>query len=450
MRRRINKISVNPKTFGSLNEKSNVKKVNNVPQVRRASSVKKVVPTNTQQPPQPRKGSLTPALHSLQVTRDMFIANIQNTQHIIGDIVILGETKENLPTFYSKKKIIFAKTLEDITSSKISFIYIKLPSDKPKPTEKAIKLITPKMNWGSIIFIPFYNGYQGKIKTQRDHFIGNPSSQVWDEFIQDNFLQTYSSKQRPLIPHFMNNFEDYLAIKFLPNPKKLKHHKGNLSVATVWRSGGSYTQAHVKHIYESCKATIKEPFDFYCLTDSKDSFNDPGINKILLQHNWPGYWSKMELFKPNQFKQNSNVFYIDLDTLITGDVTDIATYDTDFMGMRDFNTLNFLSSGILKFKPEKVHYLYHTFYSAPSKWMKCRAGDQEAIFKILRNTPEWLQDLFPRRMAEFINHCWWKRPVAGNHWKVLIPDNYDIVCFHGRPKMEDIMHDAIIQKYWYK
>ena len=433
-RRNIKKVAVNPKTFGSLNNRTNnVQKVTNVPQIRRTNNIKKVTPVNSNKQPEPRKGSLTPSLYSLQITRDFFIANIQKTQHITGDIVILGEVESNLPTFHSKKKIIFAKSLEDITSSKISFIYIKLPSDNPKATENVIDLIKPKLVWGSLIFIPFYNGYQGKIKTQANQYIGNPSSQVWDEFIQDNFLQTYTSKQRPLIPHWMNHFEDYLAIKFFPNPPKLKSHKGNLSIATVWRSGGSYTQGHVKHIYESCKATIKEPFDFYCLTDSKESFTDPKINKIQLQHNWPGYWSKMELFKPNQFKPGSNVFYIDLDTLITGDITDIATYDTDFMGMRDFNTLNFLSSGILKFKPETVHYLYHTFHSNPNKWMKCRAGDQEAIFKILRKTPEWLQDLFP-----------------GNSYKVLIPDNYDIVCFHGRPKMEDIMHDAVIQKYWYK
>jgi hypothetical protein len=56
-----------------------------------------------------------------------------------------------------------------------------------------------------------------------------------------------------------------------------------------------------------------------------------------------------------------------------------------------------------------------------------------------------MQDLCPRRMAEFKNHCWDPKLK-----KVSIPDNYWIVCFHSSPKMDDIQNDPIIKKYWLK
>jgi hypothetical protein len=113
--------------------------------------------------------------------------------------------------------------------------------------------------------------------------------------------------------------------------------------------------------------------------------------------------------------------------------------------MRDFNTLNLLSSGVLKYKSNTNYYIYNTFKSNPTRWMQCRGGDQEAIHLILSETPEYMQDIFPRRMGEFINHVW--KPENSNA-PVEIADHINIVCFHGRPKMEDLMHNSVIIKWW--
>ena len=77
--------------------------------------------------------------------------------------------------------------------------------------------------------------------------------------------------------------------------------------------------------------------------------------------------------------------------------------------------------------------------------MKCRGGDQEAIHLILKETPEYMQDIFPRRMGEFINHCY--KPEAP-HAPVKIDEHINIVCFHGRPKMENLMNNPVITKWW--
>lgn len=62
-------------------------------------------------------------------------------------------------------------------------------------------------------------------------------------------------------------------------------------------------------------------YEFVCLTNK---YHDElcGIEQIPLVHNLPGWWSKLELFRKFlPFREGSNCLYIDLDVLITGDIT---------------------------------------------------------------------------------------------------------------------------------
>ena len=53
----------------------------------------------------------------------------------------------------------------------------------------------------------------------------------------------------------------------------------------------------------------KKPHQFHCLSNVKLP-----IATIQLKHNWIGWWSKVELFRPNLF--SGPVFYLDLDIII--------------------------------------------------------------------------------------------------------------------------------------
>ena len=432
-RRKIRKVIITPKN------QSVVKRPTRITRPVKASKA------NTVNKPPVTKAS-NPEIRKIQIMHEMFLNNIKYTEKIQGDIVILGSSLHNLPPFKSNsRKIIYAKGIEQVTSDKISFVYIDVNVNDADAHIKIRNKIQPLMSWGSILFFNKHEGYQAKIKSQPGKVSSTAAAKVWDDFVKDNYLQTYGSKQRPLVPTWKNLYEDYFVIKYYPNPPAIRKSNRNLKIATVFRSGGTYTQAHVDNIYNSCKKYIKADFDFYCLTDMPNEFTNKNINKVTLQHNWPIYWSKMELFKPGVFPTDSNIFYIDLDTLITNDITASATYDTNFLGMRDFNTLNLLSSGLLKYKYRTSHYIYNTFLLDPDKWMKCRGGDQEAIHLILKQTPEYMQDIFPRRIGEFINHCY--KPETPNA-PVKIDDHINIVCFHGRPKMENLMNNPVIRKWW--
>ena len=409
-KRSIKKITINPN-----------KNSPSIPQNR----VRGVVRPANSNLPRPEKD---PGIEKM--TRQRFIENIKATELVEGNILIIGKLPTSIGKIDTKRRVhYYDKPRSFDLKIKISFLYVNI--DNPAEFRHLIREIIPMLSWGSIIFIPFYQ------KEMR------PIDKMWDTFIEDNFMITYTSRQKLLNPHNRHSAkEEYLAIKYLKNPPPINKSKKPLKIATVWRSGGTYGEGHVNGIYNACKKFISSDFEFYCFTDYTGDFSINEINKVPLIHNWPGYWSKMELFRPDVFP-NDDVFYLDLDTLITNDITEIATFKTEFFGMRDFNMLNELSSGVLKFESKASHYIYQTFLNNPTFWMKCRGGDQEAIRKILKKTPDFMQDIFPRRMAEFKNHCW-----NPNRRSVSIPSNYWIVCFHSSPKMDDIQNDPVIRKYW--
>lgn len=383
--------------------------------------------------PQPRVQSNVPARATQpppnleQRTRERFEQNILATQNVPGDIVIFNPNNFPLPNIKTNRPIIYLDNLYRLPSNQISFLFVA--TDRIGDLLYIFRNVVSKISWGGLIFTPKYK-------------VGNSElDKMWDKFVLENFMSTYTSRQKFIDPHKKTYKEEYFAIKYFLNPPKIEVSNRPLKIATVWRTGGTYKQDHVIGIYNACKKYINADFDFYCLTDFEGHIHQD-INKVPLIHGWKGYWSKMELFRPDLF-QGSDVFYLDLDTLITHDITSIATFETEFFGMRDFNMLNELSSGVLKFNADKFHYIYSTFLSNPNDWMRCKGGDQEAIRKILRTSPDYMQDLFPRRMAEFKNHCW--DPTTK---RVDIPSNYWIVCFHSSPKMDDIQNDPIIKKYW--
>ena len=80
-----------------------------------------------------------------------------------------------------------------------------------------------------------------------------------------------------------------------------------LKIATVLKCGGEYVERHVHALRDQCKKHVPWA-DFICLSDGH-----PECKTIPLVYDYPGWWSKMELFK-----LHGPILYMDLDTVVTG------------------------------------------------------------------------------------------------------------------------------------
>lgn len=196
-----------------------------------------------------------------------------------------------------------------------------------------------------------------------------------------------------------------------------------LTVCCVLRSGGpEYRPEHVVALAHGVQKHLSISYRFVCLTDIPDSLPSVLIDTIRLQHNWPGWWSKIELF--NRFK--GQTFYLDLDTVVVDDIENLVL-DHRFTVLENFWSPSRIGSGLMAWNMD-LSEIYHRFRADPSGFMREyrtleRWGDQGFI---KYHTPVELdlwQTKFPNKIVSYRKDV---EPLG------RVPDEAAIVCFGGK------------------
>lgn len=194
-----------------------------------------------------------------------------------------------------------------------------------------------------------------------------------------------------------------------------------LTVLCVLRSGGEYRPEHVVALRDGVRAHLPVPHEFVCLSDAVVH----GVWTYPLRYGWPGWWSKMEAFQPHRFK--GRVLYMDLDTVIVGDLSDLAAYSGQFAMLSDFLRPERPASGVMAWDAgcEQARAIWEAFTRDPEGHMhECQGGgDQEFIASVVYGREDRLQDVVPGQIVSYKVHC-----------KNGVPDGARLVCAHGTPK----------------
>lgn len=182
-------------------------------------------------------------------------------------------------------------------------------------------------------------------------------------------------------------------------------------VASVLRSGGDYDAEYVQRL-ASGVADHLHGARFVCFSDVPVP-----CDRIPLLHDWPGWWAKMELFR-----LPGPVLYFDLDTVITGGLSDIAD-QSGVVLLSDFFQPRLAQSGAM-FWSEDESWLYREFTNHADEVMAKYRGDGEYIRDMMPGARRW-QDLLPGQIVSR---------------KVTNTRNADerVVCFHGQPRPRDV------------
>lgn len=190
----------------------------------------------------------------------------------------------------------------------------------------------------------------------------------------------------------------------------------------VLKSGGSYHAQHVQDLLAGLRR-YQPQARLVCLTDLPDV--GPGVEVVPLQHNLPGWFSKLEMFA----LPLAAFLYIDLDVVFTGPV-DIDIPDGLWI-LRGFKGQGVNSSVLLvrgqypqildSFVQDRERLIPE--YSGP-KW-----GDQDYILDSGCITG-FIQDRFPTLAGS------WRQTL---HYRMgVIADAPSILVFHGKPKPQDL------------
>ena len=202
-----------------------------------------------------------------------------------------------------------------------------------------------------------------------------------------------------------------------------------LTVACVLKTGGDFDLSWVEALERSCFERITEPHRFCCLTDL-DIPSGHWIDFIPLKHGWPGWWSKIELFRPEIFEAGAPVLFFDLDTIIARDISHFSgAIDCDLVLLRDFYRLDTgWGTGIMGWTGGQLDQIYQTFKARAQDHIGRFRSDQDFIRMLL--PPSWIrfwQDEFPEHVVSYKIHC-----------ERGLPGNAHVICFHGKPRPTEL------------
>ncbi|HUT11520.1 MAG TPA: hypothetical protein VMY42_13550, partial [Thermoguttaceae bacterium] len=202
----------------------------------------------------------------------------------------------------------------------------------------------------------------------------------------------------------------------------------DLTVATVLRSGGVYGPEWVTRLRRQVARHLHLPHRFVCLTDVPDVPCDT----VPLTHGWPHWWSKLELWRPGIL--SGRVIYFDLDTLITGPIAALSGYRGALAVLADFLAPQIGASGVMLWDTERTAHVWKHIENHPPECTKRRSDYYLApVFK----DADRIQPLFPGLVGSYKAD----KLTAG-------PGDFGVVCFHGRPKMEDLPKSSWARKWW--
>ena len=209
---------------------------------------------------------------------------------------------------------------------------------------------------------------------------------------------------------------------------------GTYNIACVLRSGGDFTWDHVKNLRNCVEKNLTLSFRFYCLTDQMppDGYEDVA-NIIPLKHGWPGWWSKIELFRV--FK---SVFYLDLDTIVVRNINRLVSFDHIFSALYDFYLYEKqdkkekkeriqLGSGLMAWNRDYSS-VYKSFLESPKRHMTRMRGDQDFI-----RTQLYPIDVFQTIESDAVVSYKVHVQKEGR-----LPEKAKIVCFHGKPRIHEV------------
>lgn len=187
-----------------------------------------------------------------------------------------------------------------------------------------------------------------------------------------------------------------------------------MEFACVLKSGGQYGVEHVARLRQH----LPSGRELVCLTDMPKADAIDGVRVVPLVNGWPGWWSKIELFRPDVF--SGPVLYLDLDVVVHADPTPLLRHD--FTMCVDFIKPELRNSSVMSWGVDMPH-VYQTF-----------KGDPKGLQRRFKSWPSIGDQAFIQSVTDPATFpagdvVSWRLDCADG-----IPDGAKVVAFHGKPK----------------
>lgn len=196
-----------------------------------------------------------------------------------------------------------------------------------------------------------------------------------------------------------------------------------ISVACVYKSGGDYTVDYVKRLRTGVRRHWPERLRFFCLTDRMNEVAGANIAALPLEHDLPGRWSKMELFRPEVRERLGDTLFLDLDTLVVGALDGIANRMGAFIVLRDFTRPRDWDASLMHIPGGFGASIWRDFIADAPRHMASLPGERDFLMRRVDEAACW-QDVLPGQAVNYRAHECETAPPPGAR----------IVSFNSAPK----------------
>jgi len=258
------------------------------------------------------------------------------------------------------------------------------------------------LQWGSpdVILCGFTMGAADQFENvhwHKDHKGNNPSL---DQLYSWGRVMDGMSKfaQGRIRVHGETSLTEFPQVELLPKCE---------GVIAVARSGGWVTPEYAIRLHRDTKATI--------LTDI-----DLPFTTVPLEYDWPGWWAKMEIFRP---EIRGDWLYMDMDTLVVGDIQPLKNVRR--LALLGDYYRDLLETGVMYLPEWARKMIWRRWIQSPDKWMQEFRGDGDFIRDTVRDMAVDLRDY-----------------VSGLHsYKVNgLQDDTRLLIYHGQPRPHETEH----------
>ena len=211
---------------------------------------------------------------------------------------------------------------------------------------------------------------------------------------------------------------------------------------TVWSVlwGEKYPPVYVQRLKAMVERHLPVTHRFVCLT----SHQIAGVDTVEPPTDWPGWWQKLSLFSV----ASGPSLYLDLDVLVDGDLSDIASYSRHRLAMplefghrrhraARWNSSVMVWDGMLRSPPEgfdpallvQAEAEGHCRYGPERLW-----GDQEYLTRHHADEITTIPDA-----CGIVSWRAWRHRGGP-------PQRSRVVCFHGRPNYHELPRDPWVSR----
>ncbi|MCG8325167.1 MAG: hypothetical protein MI673_06590, partial [Thiotrichales bacterium] len=211
----------------------------------------------------------------------------------------------------------------------------------------------------------------------------------------------------------------------------------HITVVTLCQ-GTKYSPDYVTRLRNSVSRHLTVPHNFVCMTDKPDQLD---CETMPVPLGLEGWWGKVALFG-NLFQER--VLFLDLDTVILGNIDDFACYDGELAVIKPFYRDKGVASGLLNIDPACNRHVWDVFSRDPTAAIEvCKQkanppwnlGDQRWLELTVQDYDYW-QDLLPGQLVSYKVQK-----------KEGLSDDARIVVFHGKPDPHEVEDQWVVDNW---